>query len=56
MRSVEVSQRFFQRLIGLCDVTIASSASADYAIRLNDIRDPESSAETIRLARLKRLA
>ncbi|MBI3759942.1 MAG: PH domain-containing protein, partial [Deltaproteobacteria bacterium] len=47
MRSVEVSQRFFQRLIGLGDVTIASAASADYAIRLNDIRDPEPAAETI---------
>jgi uncharacterized membrane protein YdbT with pleckstrin-like domain len=56
IRSVEVSQRFFQRVIGLGDVTIASAASADYAIRLNDIRDPEPAAETIRLARLKRLA
>jgi uncharacterized membrane protein YdbT with pleckstrin-like domain len=56
IRSVEVSQRFIQRLIGLGDVTIASAASADYAIRLNDIRDPEPAAETIRLARLKRLA
>jgi uncharacterized membrane protein YdbT with pleckstrin-like domain len=56
IRSVEVSQRFVQRLIGLGDVTIASAASADYAIRLNDIRSPEPAAETIRLARLKRLA
>ena len=56
IRSVEVSQRFVQRLIGLGDVTIASAASADYAIRLHDIRSPEPAAETIRLARLKRLA
>lgn len=56
IRSVEVSRRVMQRMLGLGDVTIASSASADYAIRLNDIRDPENAAETIRKARLKRLA
>jgi uncharacterized membrane protein YdbT with pleckstrin-like domain len=56
IRSVEVSQRVIQRMIGLGDLTIASAASADYAIRLNDIRNPENAAETIRKARLKRLA
>jgi uncharacterized membrane protein YdbT with pleckstrin-like domain len=56
IRSVEVSKRVFQRMIGLGDVTIASAASADYAIRLNDIYDPDNAAETIRKARLKRLA
>jgi uncharacterized membrane protein YdbT with pleckstrin-like domain len=56
IRSVEVTKRVVQRLIGLGNVTIASAASADYAIRLNDIRDPENAAETIRKARLKRLA
>ncbi len=56
IRSVEVSKRVFQRMIGLGDVTIASAASADYAIRLNDIFDPDHAAETIRKARLKRLA
>lgn len=56
IRSVEVNQRVFQRMIGLGDVTIASAASADYAIRLHDIGDPAQAAETIRQARLKRLA
>ena len=56
IRSVEVSKRVFQRMIGLGDVTIASAASADYAIRLNDIYDPDNAAETIRKARLKRMA
>jgi uncharacterized membrane protein YdbT with pleckstrin-like domain len=56
IRSVEVSKRVFQRMIGLGDVTIASAASADYAIRLHDIFDPDNAAETIRKARLKRLA
>jgi uncharacterized membrane protein YdbT with pleckstrin-like domain len=56
IRSVEVSKRVFQRMIGLGDVTIASAASADYAIRLNDIYDPDMAAETIRKARLKRMA
>jgi hypothetical protein len=43
-------------MIGLGDVTIASAASADYAIRLNDIGAPDETAETIRKARLKRMA
>jgi len=56
IRSVEVSKRVVQRMIGLGDVTIASAASADYAIRLNDISAPDETAETIRRARLKRMA
>jgi uncharacterized membrane protein YdbT with pleckstrin-like domain len=56
IRSVEVAKRVFQRMFGLGDVTIASAASADYAIRLNDIYDPDNAAETIRKARLKRMA
>ena len=56
IRSVEVDKRVFQRMFGLGDVTIASAASADYAIRLNDIQDPDLAAETIRKARLKRMA
>jgi uncharacterized membrane protein YdbT with pleckstrin-like domain len=56
IRSVEVSKRVFQRMFGLGDVTIASAASADYAIRLNDVQDPDLAAETIRKARLKRMA
>lgn len=56
IRSVEVSKRVMQRVMGLGDVTIASAASADYAIRLNDIGAPDEAAETIRKARLKRMA
>jgi uncharacterized membrane protein YdbT with pleckstrin-like domain len=56
IRSVEVDKRVFQRMFGLGNVTIASAASADYAIRLNDITDPDNAAETIRKARLKRMA
>lgn len=56
IRSVEVARRVAQRMRGLGDVTIASAASADYAIRLTDIADPDGAAETIRNARLKRLA
>ncbi len=56
IRSVEVDKRVFQRMFGLGDITIASAASADYAIRLNDIQDPDLAAETIRKARLKRMA
>jgi uncharacterized membrane protein YdbT with pleckstrin-like domain len=56
IRSVEVDKRVFQRMFGLGDVTIASAASADYAIRLHEISDPDNAAETIRKARLKRMA
>jgi uncharacterized membrane protein YdbT with pleckstrin-like domain len=56
IRSVEVDKRVIQRLFGLGDVTIASAASSDYAIRLHEIQDPDNAAETIRKARLKRLA
>jgi hypothetical protein len=56
IRSVEVTKRVMQRMIGLGDITIASAASADYAIHLHDIFDPDHAAETIRKARLKRLA
>ena len=56
VRSVEVEQRFMQRAMGLGNIVVASAASADYAIRLDDIPDPEGVAETLRRARLKRLA
>lgn len=56
IRSIEVNRRLGQRLAGLGDVTVASAASADYVIRLADVYDPEGVAETIRKARLKRLA
>jgi uncharacterized membrane protein YdbT with pleckstrin-like domain len=56
IRSVEVDQRFLQRVIGLGNITIASAASADYSIHLNNIRNPEAAADMIRQARLKRLA
>ncbi len=56
IRSIEVSRRLAQRVVGLGDVIIASAASADYLIRMVDVRDPDAVAETVRKARLKRLA
>jgi uncharacterized membrane protein YdbT with pleckstrin-like domain len=56
IRSVEVDKRFWQRVLNLGDVLVASAASADFAIRLYDIAQPDLIAETVRKARLKRLA
>lgn len=56
IRSIEVDKRAMQRLFGLGNVTIASAASADFSIRLNDIAEPDAFAETVRKARLRRLA
>ena len=56
IRSVEIDRRFSQRLFGIGTVTVASAASADFRIRLEDIGDPEGVAETLRRARIKRLA
>lgn len=56
IRSIEVNRRVFQRLLGIGDVTIASAASADFLIRLIDVSRPDAVAETVRMARLKRLA
>lgn len=56
MRSIEVNRRVLQRLFGLGDVTVASAASAEFLIRLENIPDPERVAEMLRQARLKRLA
>ena len=56
IRSVEVSRTFFQRLIGIGSVVVSSAASADYLIRMQNVGNPDEIAETIRRARLKRLA
>lgn len=56
IRSVEIARRFSQRLFGLGSVLVASAASADFMIRLEDINDPEGVAETLRKARVRRLA
>jgi membrane protein YdbS with pleckstrin-like domain len=56
IRSVEINRRFAQRLFGVGTVTVASAASADFKIRLEDIGDPDGVAETLRRARIKRLA
>ena len=56
VRSIEVDRSFAQRLLGIGEVMIASSASADFIIKLSDVPDPEGIAETLRQARLKRLA
>ncbi len=56
VRSVDVEQGFMQCAMSIGNIIIASAASADYAIRLYDVPDPEGVAETLRRARLKRLA
>jgi uncharacterized membrane protein YdbT with pleckstrin-like domain len=56
IRSVEVTRSFSQRLAGIGSVVVASAASADYLIRMHNVSNPEAIAETIRKARLKRLA
>jgi uncharacterized membrane protein YdbT with pleckstrin-like domain len=56
IRSVEVTRSFFQRLSGIGSIIVSSAASADYSIRLNNVPNPDAIAETIRKARLKRLA
>jgi len=56
IRSIEVNRRVLQRILGLGDVMVASAASAEFLIRLENIPDPERVAEMLRQARLKRLA
>lgn len=56
VRSIEVTRSLSQRLLGLGNVMVASAASAEFLIRLQDIPDPERVAEILRQARLKRLA
>jgi uncharacterized membrane protein YdbT with pleckstrin-like domain len=56
VRSIEVDRSLPQRLFGIGNVMIASSASADFMIKLYDVPDPERLAEMLRQARLKRLA
>jgi hypothetical protein len=46
----------YQRLLGLGTVAVASAASAEFLIIMSDIRDPQLVADTVRQARLKRLA
>jgi uncharacterized membrane protein YdbT with pleckstrin-like domain len=55
VRSIEVDRSLMQRLLGLGNVAIASAASADFMIRMQNIPDPERMAEILRQARLKRL-
>ena len=43
-------------MLGLGNVLVASAASADFMIRLEDVVNPDEVAETLRRARLKRLA
>jgi uncharacterized membrane protein YdbT with pleckstrin-like domain len=56
VRSIEVDRSLMQRMLGLGNVAIASAASADFLIRMNNIPNPERVAEILRQARLKRLA
>ncbi len=55
IRSVEVDRRLTQRILGLGNVLVASAASNDALIRLEDVADPEMVAEIVRQARAKRL-
>jgi len=56
VRSIEVSRSLPQRLLGLGTVAVASAASAEFLIIMSDIREPQHVADTVRQARLKRLA
>ncbi len=56
IRSVEVTRRLLQRLVGLGNIIVASAASADFLIRLEEVARPDDIAEMLRQARLKRLA
>jgi membrane protein YdbS with pleckstrin-like domain len=56
VRSIEVSRSLPQRLLGLGTFAVASAASAEFLIVMTDIRDPQHVADTLRQARLKRLA
>ena len=56
VRSIEVSRSLLQRRLGLGTVTVVSAASAEFLIIMSDIRDPQHIADTVRQARLKRLA
>jgi membrane protein YdbS with pleckstrin-like domain len=56
VRSIEVDRSFLQLLMGIGNVKIASAASADFMIKLQNVPDPERVAEMLRQARLKRLA
>jgi uncharacterized membrane protein YdbT with pleckstrin-like domain len=56
IRSVEVNRHLIQRLLGLGNILVASAASADFLIRLENVVHPDDIAEMIRRARLKRLA
>ena len=56
IRSVEVDRRLGQRMLGLGNVKVATAASADFLITLEDVVHPDDIAETLRRARLKRLA
>jgi uncharacterized membrane protein YdbT with pleckstrin-like domain len=56
IRSIEVDRTLVQRIAGLGSVTVASAASAEFLIRMTAIPDPDKIAETVRQARLKRLA
>jgi membrane protein YdbS with pleckstrin-like domain len=56
VRSIEVNRSPLQRLFGLGTVIVASAASAEFLIVMTDIRNPQQIADTVRQARLKRLA
>jgi hypothetical protein len=47
IRSIDVDQSFFQRLLGIGDIAIATAASAEGSERLSSIPDPRGLRELI---------
>ena len=47
IRSIDVDQGFFQRVLGIGDITISTAASAEASERLNAIPDPQGVRDLI---------
>ena len=47
IRSIDIDQSFFQRMAGIGDITISTSASVEAAERINSIPDPKGVRDLI---------
>jgi len=47
IRSIDVDQRFFQRMVGVGDLTIATAATAEGAEQIKSIPDPQGVRDLI---------
>ena len=47
IRSIDIDQNFFQRLVGIGDITISTAATEDAAERINSIPDPKGVRDLI---------